>query len=137
MKRFFAAVAILLILLGLNVWIMFDLRHNSTQLLETLDSMKQTMEAEDYDGLEEGLEAFADEWAQAEHRMSRYIRHNYLETITAVVARLPGLARYGAYQDIYADLNQVQALLVHLVEFEAPPIFGSLDNKGHTERPPA
>ncbi len=124
MKRFIIAIIITATLLSVNVWSMLDLKKNSTHLIQSIDQIQQALQAQQYDQLEQSVTEFSDNWSEIEYGMSRYIRHNHLETITAVVARLPALVRYKAFYEVSADLDQVRTLLEHLVEFETPPMFG-------------
>lgn len=119
MKRFLIAVFITLTLVVVNIWVMLHLIDNSTRFLGAIPDIQAAIHAKD-ENLAEKLDAFSKDWYEMEHTMSRYIRHNHLEAITSVVARMPSLAQHKAYYELDADLEQVRVLLQHLVEFETP-----------------
>lgn len=129
MKRCLIATVITVALILVNVLTMLDLKENSVLLLQSIDGIQQTMEAGDYEQLEKQASDFKEQWMTMERKMSGYIRHNELEAITAVVSRLPALARYNAHYELYADCEQVRTLIEHLVEFETPGIFKIFDEK--------
>ena len=119
MKRFLIAVFITLTLVAVNIWTMLHLMGDSSRFLGSIQDIQAAIQAKD-EKLEERLVSFCEDWYEMEHVMSRYIHHNHLEAITAVVARMPSLARHKAYYELDADLEQVRVLLEHLVEFETP-----------------
>ena len=125
MKRFFIAVAIVLIMIIENIWVLMHLIDNSSRFLDSVEDIQKAVQAKDQN-LEEQLLAFSEDWYKMEHVMSRYIRHNHLEAITSVVSRMPRLAQHKAYYELDADLEQVRVLMSHLVEFETPSFLSYL-----------
>ena len=119
MKRFLIAVFITSTLVVVNICVMLHLISNSTQILNAIPELQAAIAAKD-EKLAEKLDAFCEDWYEMEDDMSRYVRHNHLENITSVVARMPSLARHEAYYELDADLEQVRILLQHLVDFETP-----------------
>ncbi len=120
MKRLMAAVAILLLLVGTNVYTRSLLGRTGTAMLVQVGQLEELAWQGGAAELEQACGELEQHWLQTERVWSRFFRSDRLESITIEVARLPALAHHGQTADVSAGLCEIRILLQEVLSFEAP-----------------
>lgn len=113
MKRLYAAIAFLLLILATSVFTILQCRQFHDQ---AIPQVEEIIEYAETGRLEQaaGLSGqFFDWWMQVNNSMVWYIRHEPLEKITGIASRLESLAQNGDLSQLIAQANE---LIVHLDE---------------------
>ena len=113
MKRLYAAIAFLLIILATSAFTIFQCRQFRDQ---AIPQVEQIIEYAETGHLEQaaGLSGqFFDSWSKTRDSMVWYIRHEPLEKITGIASRLESLANHGDLSQLIAQANE---LIVHIDE---------------------
>ena len=113
MKRLYAAIAFLLIILATSAFTIFQCRQFRDQ---AIPQVEQIIEYAETGHLEQaaGLSGqFFDSWSKTRDSMVWYIRHEPLEKITGIASRLESLAHRGDLSQLIAQANE---LIVHIDE---------------------
>ena len=113
MKRLYAAIAFLLIILATSAFTIFQCRQFRDQ---AIPQVEQIIEYAETGHLEQaaGLSGqFFDSWSKTRDSMVWYIRHEPLEKITGIASRLESLAHHGYLSQLIAQANE---LIVHIDE---------------------
>lgn len=120
MKRIYIAVALTLAIIGVSlhsVWRIYQLHRENAPVLEA------ALEAAEQGQLEQAAllaEEFRQRWQEKQQMLLRFVRHDPLDRITSLAARLPLLAEYGDVSQFVAQTSELQALLDNLLEDELP-----------------
>ena len=113
MKRLYAAIAFLLIILATSAFTIFKCRQVRDQ---AIPQVEQIIEYAETGHLEQaaGLSGqFFDSWSKTRDSMVWYIRHEPLEKITGIASRLESLAHHSDLSQLIAQANE---LIVHIDE---------------------
>ena len=113
MKRLYAAIAFLLIILATSAFTIFQCRQFRDQ---AIPQVEQIIEYAETGHLEQaaGLSGqFFDSWSKTRDSMVWYIRHEPLEKITGIASRLESLAHHDDLSQLIAQANE---LIVHIDE---------------------
>ena len=110
MKRLYAAIAFLLIILATSAFTIFQCRQFHNQ---AIPQVEQIIEYAETGHLEQAAGQFFDSWSKTRDSMVWYIRHEPLEKITGIASRLESLAHHGDLSQLIAQANE---LIVHIDE---------------------
>lgn len=122
MRRFVAALAILTTLVGLSTLCMVDLHNRTDQALAIIAKAEQAALADDAPQTLRRVQELVAAWGSYEKTLSHYIRHDQLEEISTLLARVEVLAQVNDPTDLAADLREVRHRIEHLLMFELPLI---------------
>ena len=120
MKRLVIALCIIAALVGTNIYTTALLKDLANGILSDIEAMEKNIGVLEPEQLGEMGDALLERWLDTEHTLSRFVRHNELDAITSVVARLPSFARYDSRALLSADLEQTRILIYDLLDFESP-----------------
>jgi len=120
MKRLVAAVLILALLIGGNLYTRSLLDRTGLDLLRQVDRLEQQAARISSSQLKAACTRLEYNWLAAEKNWSRFLRSDRLEAITIEVSRLPALAGYGQKADVVAGLCEIRILLQEVLSFESP-----------------
>lgn len=121
MKRLVAAVLILALLIGGNLYTRSLLDRTGLDLLRQVDRLEQqAARISSSSQLKAACTRLEYNWLAAEKIWSRFLRSDRLEAITIEVSRLPALAGYGQKADVVAGLCEIRILLQEVLSFESP-----------------
>lgn len=98
MKRLYATIALLLGILSLSLFALFQCRYYCTQTAEQL----------------------SESWSKTKNSMVWYIRYEPLERISDITSRLEFLARYNDLPQLMAQANQLLTCVHELYDNELP-----------------
>ena len=120
LKRIYAAIAFLLVIVSTSLFTIkqcYDFRSRALPELEQLTAYAQNQQL---DQAAEVAAQFFDQWSQTKDSMVWYIRHEPLEKITDISARLEQLARYGDLSQLLAQTKELGIRVDELYRNELP-----------------
>ena len=106
MKRIYAAIAFLLVIVSTSLF--------------TIKQCYDFAQNQQLDQAAEVAAQFFDQWSQTKDSMVWYIRHEPLEKITDISARLEQLARYGDISQLLAQTKELSIRVDELYRNELP-----------------
>ena len=89
MKRFLAAVGILLIIIGISIYTLVDMQQSIDRLTEHTAAVRQQVEKEGTATAQRQCEELMAEWNGMEPRFLLYVRHDHLDNIMEHLSELP------------------------------------------------
>lgn len=113
MKRLYAAIAFLLIILTTSAFTIFQCRQFHDQAIPQVEQIIEYAETGHLEQAASLSGQFFDSWSKTRDSMVWYIRHEPLEKITGIASRLESLAHYGDLSQLIAQANE---LIVHIDE---------------------
>lgn len=66
----------------------------------------------------EQSKSLVDFWKEEEEHLVHFVRHSHIDIISVSMARLPALAEYGDYSEVYAELLSIRRQMEHIREAE-------------------
>ena len=109
MKRFVAALILLVLILSVSLFSLWDMKQCIEKIELSARELRDT--APDDPLMTEKSISFVEQWNQTEGRLIFYVHHDVLDHITQLVAELPALARHGEYGALYARIDALSALM--------------------------
>lgn len=120
MKRLVAAVLILALLVGGNLYTRRLLDDTGLAVLQQVEDLEKQVGQLSAQELERACTTLQHRWLTTESAWCRFLRSDRLEAITIEISRLPALAHYGQTADVAAGLCEVRVLLGEVLSFESP-----------------
>ncbi len=120
MKRVKIAVAIFAATFMICIASLIHLDYVRTRMLAHIGAIEDAIAAGEQAEVIIRCEAFCDDWQKSEYGLLVHVRHDKVEDITAVVAKLPALAEYDHIGDLKAELESAQILIQHVWDSETP-----------------
>lgn len=119
MKRLLTVGVLFLLTLGVCIVSLIVVQKKGENFEMKLENIKQSAE----NGEEKAAElitSFNEEWHKTEPILSRFMRGDRLEELTAIFARLGPLLEYGDRAEFFAEINRGKILLEHIWITERP-----------------
>ena len=117
MKRIYAAIAFLLVIVSTSLFTIKQCYDFRSRALPQLSAYAQNQQL---DQAAEVAAQFFDQWSQTKDSMVWYTRHEPLEKITDISARLEQLARYGDLSQLLAQTKEPTIRVDELYHNELP-----------------
>lgn len=120
MKRLYTTIALLLVILSLSVFTLFQCKRYCS---ETVSLVSKVIEEAENGRLEQAAvlaEQLNESWSKTKNSMVWYIRHEPLERVSDIASRLEFLARYGDLPQLIAQANQLRTCVDELFDNELP-----------------
>ncbi|MBQ9939393.1 MAG: DUF4363 family protein, partial [Oscillospiraceae bacterium] len=114
--------AVFLVTVGLCITALFSVKENGDFFAAKLEKIEQSADSGETEKTAEMILQFNEEWHQAEMRLSRFMRGDRLEELTAIFARLGPLFEYSETAEFYAEINRGKTLLEHMWLKERPTL---------------
>ena len=114
--------AVFLVTLILCITALFSVKENGDFFAAKLEKIEQSADSGETEKTAEMISQFNEEWHQAEMRLSRFMRGDRLEELTAIFARLGPLFEYSETAEFYAEINRGKTLLEHMWLKERPTL---------------
>ncbi|MEA5012378.1 MAG: DUF4363 family protein [Angelakisella sp.] len=111
MKRFGIAVILLIVILGISSYSLWDMSQNVVKLNSSAHELAALDPQTQQELMVTKSTEFVDLWNECEDHMIFYIHHDVLDHVTQLVAELPALARHQEYGLFYAQIDSFVALL--------------------------
>ncbi len=120
MKRMIAAAAIFVAMVGVCAASLLMLRHERNEYIGRLDEIYKSAQSAPESETLELIESFNADWQEEEHRISRIVRVDQLDELTAIFSRLAPLYVYGDEAEFYSELIRGRTVLEHIWLAEIP-----------------
>ena len=120
MKRFLAAVGILLIIIGISVYTLVDMQQSIDQLIEHTAAVRQQVEEEGAASAQCQCEELMAEWNGMEPRFLLYVRHDHLDNIMEHLSELPAYCLEDDRAELLSTLDAALRMMEHLKESITP-----------------
>ena len=120
MKRLVTSVILLILIIGLSVFTLFNLQAHKEKILARTEEIRSMAQDPDPQVLAEKSRELFDDWNDQEEILVLYIRHDILDQITQLLAELPALAEYEDYAVFFGRLDVVSALMDDLWKSNLP-----------------
>lgn len=151
MKRVWIVVGLLILIIATGAVSILHLHYVTTDMIDSLDQFAVVLDkatggtgkapppegdgadytdvklstqvgAADQQEMTRLASSFQRQWEKDETVLMHYIHHDELDSITATVARLQALARYGAIPELAAEVDRLRHLILHIYESQLPLI---------------
>lgn len=117
MKRLVTAICLLLAIVTVSCFSLFVLERDLGELQSLAEELRYRTPQEE---LEQKSQELFTCWNQKEGLLVIFVRHDTLDQLTALLAELPGLARYGEYGHFYSGVDVVLARMDDLLDSALP-----------------
>lgn len=120
MKRFLAAVGILLVIIGISIYTLVDMQQSIDQLIEHTAAVRQQVEKEGAASAQQQCEELMAEWNGMEPRFLLYVRHDHLDNIMEHLSELPAYCLEDDRAELLSTLDAALRMMEHLKESITP-----------------
>lgn len=120
MKRFWAAVIILLIILGISICTLVDMQKSIDRLSERTASVRQQAEQNGAASVQQQCEQLMAEWNGMEPRFLLYVRHDHLDNIMEHLSELSAYCLEDDRAELLSTLDAALRMMEHLKESVTP-----------------
>ena len=120
MKRFLAAVGILLVILGISIYTLMDMQQSLDRISEHTAAVRQQVEKEGAAGARRQCEALMAEWDGMEPRFLLYVRHDHLDNIMEHLSELSAYCLEDDRAELLSTLDAALRMMEHLKESVTP-----------------
>ena len=120
MKRVIFAGILMIILVGFNIFCLFEIRKAKDDISGRLDFIEYTLASGNSEETALECEKFTEYWIEKQHLLSRIVRHELLEQTTNSVAQLAPFAEYEEYGDLSAQISICRILIEEIYDSELP-----------------
>lgn len=122
MKRLYTAILILAVILSASVFTLIQCRQFQQHSVPLLQQILEDAESGRLTQAAALAKQFNESWQQTKDSMVWYIRHEPLERITDIAARLEYLARYDDIAQLTAQTNELLICVDELFDNELPSL---------------
>ena len=119
MKRFLAAVGILLIIIGISIYTLVDMQQSIVRLTEQTAAVRQ-VKKEGAATAQRQCEELMAEWNGMEPRFLLYVRHDHLDNIMEHLSELPAYCLEDDRAELLSTLDAALRMMEHLKESITP-----------------
>lgn len=120
MKRFWAAVIILLIILCISICTLVDMQKSIDRLSEYTASVRQQAEQNGAASVQQQCEQLMAEWNDMEPRFLLYVRHDHLDNIMEHLSELSAYCLEDDRAELLSTLDAALRMMEHLKESVTP-----------------
>ena len=120
MKRFWAAVIILLIILCISICTLVDMQKSIDRLSEHPASVRQQAEQNGAASVQQQCEQLMAEWNGMEPRFLLYVRHDHLDNIMEHLSELSAYCLEDDRAELLSTLDAALRMMEHLKESVTP-----------------
>ena len=120
MKRMLIAGVIFLAMTGVCVISLLMLRHERDEYIARIDEIYESAWRDEGEVTLGLIERFNADWQEEEHRISRIVRAEQLDELTAIFSRLAPLYQYGDKSEFFSELIRGRTVLDHIWLSEIP-----------------
>lgn len=122
MKRMWAALVLLVLLIATCVIGIVHTDVVTDRLVQTVTAAKQAQEKDDADSALQFSRQALQEWREIDSGLHVYMQHSKLDAIDQELAALPELCQNGAKDSFLSECDKSLALFSYLNESEVPNI---------------
>lgn len=120
MKRFLAAVGILLVILGVSIYTLADMQNSIDEISAHTAAVRKQVEENGAAGAQSECEALMAEWNEMEPRFLLYVRHDHLDNIMEHLSELPAYCLEDDRAELLSTLDAALRMMEHLKESVTP-----------------
>ncbi|MEG1778769.1 MAG: DUF4363 family protein [Oscillospiraceae bacterium] len=120
MKRLWIAASAVLVIIVLSIFSLSYTYIVTNELTTQLNEIKTTIKHEDTVQTISLCKKYKAEWDEKEKTLVKFMRHEPLDRITGMSARISSLAEYGDKSELMAVLDELIDSTHHLLEEETP-----------------
>lgn len=120
MKRFLAAVGILLVILGVSIYTLADMQNSINEISAHTAAVRKQVEENGAAGAQSECEALMAEWNEMEPRFLLYVRHDHLDNIMEHLSELPAYCLEDDRAELLSTLDAALRMMEHLKESVTP-----------------
>ena len=120
MKRFLAAVGILLVILGVSIYTLVDMQNSIDEISALTAAVREQVEENGAAGAQSECEALMAEWNKMEPRFLLYVRHDHLDNIMEHLSELPAYCLEDDRAELLSTLDAALRMMEHLKESVTP-----------------
>ncbi len=120
MKRFLAAVGILLVILGISIYTLVDMQNSIDEISTHTAAVREQVEENGAAGAQSECEALMAEWNEMEPRFLLYVRHDHLDNIMEHLSELPAYCLEDDRAELLSTLDAALRMMEHLKESVTP-----------------
>ncbi len=120
MKRFLAAVGILLVILGVSIYTLADMQNSINEISVHTAAVRKQVEENGAAGAQSECEALMAEWNEMEPRFLLYVRHDHLDNIMEHLSELPAYCLEDDRAELLSTLDAALRMMEHLKESVTP-----------------
>lgn len=120
MKRVIVAVTLIVLILAGSIWGLILLKGYATDISQQIDAVLEAVQSGDRNDYVAKAILLNRHWHEMEGTLVRYIRHNQIDDITGVMARIVYLAQYDDLSELAAELHRAKVLMQEVWYSETP-----------------
>lgn len=120
MKRVFLAFGIVLIIIGISVLALCDMRESLRLIAADTKSLREEAERLSEEEVTARCYRLSEQWDKMEGRFLLYVRHDHLDAIMEHLAELPAFSEKQEYAELFSNLDASLRMMEHLWESVKP-----------------
>ena len=120
MKRVIVAASLIVLILAGSVWGLILLKGYAVEITQQIDGVLEAVKADDHNDYVAKSILLNRRWLEIEGTLVRYIRHNQIDDITGVMARIVYLAQYDDQSELTAELHRAKVMIQEVWYSETP-----------------
>ncbi len=120
MKRLISAVCILLLILSISIFSLWDMKNSIDSLSLEVEKLRKEATALPLSELTERCQALSDRWETLEQRFMLYVPHDHLDPIMEHLVELSAFAEHGEYPELLSNLDAISLMMKYLLESVTP-----------------
>lgn len=114
MKRIIICAALFLGALVISIYAHFKVENLNEALDLRIDALTVVLRENNKKEIIEQSHGLVDFWNGEEEILVHFVRHSHIDVVSISVARLPALAEYGDYSEVYAELLSIRRQMKHI-----------------------
>lgn len=120
MKRIIFAAALLVLLIGFNVFCLVFLSETKEKAVEKLDFIYESIENRDYEITAYQCGYFTEYWLSSQHILSLMVRHDLLDQVSSSVAKFVPLSEFEEWGLLASETAKCRIFIEEIWDSERP-----------------
>lgn len=120
MKRFIAAIIILLLIIAVSTYALIDMQNSLERIGSHTREVRKLVEEQDAKSAQEPCEQLMAEWDKMEPRLLLYVRHDHLDSIMEHLSELSAYCLEDDKAELLSTLDAASKMMEHLRESITP-----------------
>lgn len=120
MKRFIAAIIILLLIIGVSTYALIDMQNSLERIGNQTREVRKLVEEQDAKSAQKPCEQLMAEWDKMEPRFLLYVRHDHLDSIMEHLSELSAYCLEDDKAELLSTLDAAAKMMEHLRESITP-----------------
>ena len=120
MRGVIVAASLFFVMLAGIILIQQSIEKTSEKIVAQIGDLEEKIEAEDWDGVDEGVKKLEADWEKDAKWISMLVDHDEIDLIMTTVAALKEYEKYRDLPELMAEISTLERLIEHIPHKEAP-----------------